>query len=158
MDPHSWSFSGINWLAILLAVVANFIIGFVYYAKWFPTGKAWMKHMGMDPNMKPDSGAMMMGMILMLVGAFLTMFVLSHDFWAYKDAYTNAAAGGDATYKLSLMDGLMGGFFVWLGFFLPPILGSIAWEKRKPGLAAINAGYHLVSMLVAGVIIAMMSP
>ncbi|MBK7243776.1 MAG: DUF1761 domain-containing protein [Saprospiraceae bacterium] len=38
----------INMTAIAIAVVANFVLGFLWYTPLF--GKAWGKEMGYDPN------------------------------------------------------------------------------------------------------------
>jgi hypothetical protein len=87
--------------------------------------------------------------VLMFVGSFLTFFVLSHTFWAYGDAYML----DDPTYKLSFMDGLTGGFFVWLGFFVPQQFSSVAWERRSWTLFGVNVAYSLISMLVIGTLL-----
>src|SRR5205085_7301217 len=111
MDPASMSFAGMNWLGMGLAILANIVIGFIWYANWFPTGKVWARSMGMDPKNMPkmQGGKMAMSMILMIIGAFLMFFVFTHTFWVYQDADRNVATGGTADYKLTVMDGLMGG-------------------------------------------------
>ena len=43
----------INMVAILVAVVANFILGFLWYTPLF--GKAWAKEMGFDMSVKPPA-------------------------------------------------------------------------------------------------------
>ena len=63
----------ISWTAVLVAVVANFILGFLLYTPLF--GKAWAKEMGFDPDMKPSGGDMAKGMIFMVVGNFLLAYV-----------------------------------------------------------------------------------
>src|SRR5690242_19114017 len=127
MNPNTFSFSGLNWLGLALAVVANIVIGFVWYAKCMPTGRIWMKAMNVPADMKPTGGQMAKGLILMVIGSFLIMFVFAHNYWVYQDAYRNVATGGMAGYKLTLMDGLMGGFFTWLGFFVPQQLSGVSW-------------------------------
>lgn len=49
----------INIIAILVAMVANFIIQMVWYTALF--SKSWSKEMGYDPNMRPDKKAMFKG-------------------------------------------------------------------------------------------------
>lgn len=51
----------INMTGVLIAVVANFILGFLWYTPLF--GKAWGKEMGFDMNVKPTGGEMAKGMI-----------------------------------------------------------------------------------------------
>jgi hypothetical protein len=45
----------INYVAILIAVVANFILGFPWYTPLF--GKAWERKMGFDMTKKPPLGS-----------------------------------------------------------------------------------------------------
>ncbi|MEA3203865.1 MAG: hypothetical protein QOI63_1545, partial [Thermoplasmata archaeon] len=103
MDMN-FSFSGLNWLGLGLAVLFNMVLGFVWYAKWTPTGRIWMREMNVPMDAKPTGGQMAKGLILMVIGSFLLMFVFAHNFWVYQDAFRNTATGGVAGYKLSLMD------------------------------------------------------
>lgn len=155
MDPNSMSFDGMNWLGLGLAMLCNIVIGFVWYAKWFPTGRAWMRHMGMDPDRmeKPRGGAMAASMGMMLIGTFLLWFVITHDFWVYKDAYQNVATGGKLTNNLSIMDGVMAGVFTTLGFVVPFNLNRVAFERMKWGLFGINVGYYFVTLVLGGIIL-----
>ncbi|MES2153569.1 MAG: DUF1761 domain-containing protein [bacterium] len=156
MDPTAWSFAGFNWLGLAAALVANVVIGFLWYSKWSPTGKIWMRDQGLDPATmpKPPAKEMATSMILMLVGAFLLMFVLAHDYWVYQDAYRNTATHGKADYSLSPMDGVMGGVFTWLGFMVPVNLNRVAFERQKWPVYFVNVGYYLVTLVVAGLLLA----
>ncbi|MHB8634002.1 MAG: DUF1761 domain-containing protein [Thermoplasmatota archaeon] len=154
MNPASFTFDGFNWLGFILAIVANIAIGFVWYAPWFPTGRAWIKITKMDMSQKPPAAKMVMSMLLMLVGAILLMFVFAHNFMVYQDAYRNTQSGGTAGYKLTVGDGIMGGAFTWLGFIVPLNLNSVAFDNKPWSLFFINAGYYLVSLLVAGILLA----
>ena len=55
---------GINMTAILVATVANFILGFLWYTPLF--GKAWAKEMGFNRDVKLPKGALAKGMIFMV--------------------------------------------------------------------------------------------
>ena len=153
MDPAAINFGDLNWLGLFLAVVANLVIGFVWYLPSMPTGKAWMAALGMSADTKPTQAQMMRGLVLMLIGAFLLMFVFAHTNMVYEDAFRNTATGGTAGYELTAMDGLVGAFFVWLGFFVPVQLNAVAWEGKPWSLFFVNAGYYLVTLLVAGALI-----
>lgn len=142
-------FGDLNWLAIGVMVVVNMALGFLWYATFTPTGKIWMKAHNMDPTTtKPTSGQMAKGLILTLIGAFLVLFVLNHTVIAYGDAYNLDEAG----YELTIADGLMGGFFTWLGFFVPVLWSAVAWEGKPWSLFFVNAGYYLVILLLAGLL------
>ncbi len=73
----------INLVAVLLATVASFILGFVWYAKLF--AKPWMRELGYDPNLRPDGKTMAKGMALMVIGNFLFAWVLAFYFAGLKD-------------------------------------------------------------------------
>jgi hypothetical protein len=154
MDPAAFDLSKLNWLGLGLAVLANMVIGFLWYARFTPTGKIWMKAHGMRPDVQPTGGVMARGLILMVIGAFLLMFVFAHTNMVYQDAFRNTATGGTAGYKLTMMDGIVGGLFTWLGFFVPVQLTSVAWEGKPWSLFFVNVGYYLVTLVVAGILIA----
>ncbi len=137
------------WLAIVLAMVFNFFLGFVWYAKFTPMGRLWMTEMKLDPDVKPAPGVMMRGMVLMIVGSFLTFFVLAHITVAYHDSYML----DEPAYKLTLMDGVMAGACIWLGFFVPLLWGGVAWEGKSWKLFFVNAGYHLIALVVGGILL-----
>lgn len=153
MDPTSFSFSGLNWWGLLCAVAFNMVLGFVWYAKFTPTGRIWMREMKVPMDAKPTGAQMAKGLILMVIGSFLLMFVFAHNYWVYQDAYRNVATGGSSGYKLTLMDGLMGGLFTWLGFFVPQHWSGVAWEGKSWTLFFVQAGYSLVTMVVAGILL-----
>jgi len=140
--------SDLPWLGILLALVWNFFLGFTWYASFTPTGRIWMKANNVDPKAKPAPGEMVKGLLLMIVGAILTMSVLAYLLVSMQQVYGSS---------LDWMSGVWAGGFVWLGFFLPVQLGGLAWEKKTVALTAVNAGYHLVSLVVGGIILATMA-
>ena len=89
----------------------------------------------------------------MVVGSFLTWFVFAHTFAVYEDSFRNAATGGDPTYDMSVMDGIMGGLFTWMGFFLPLNLGAVAWDRKPWSFALVTTAYYLVMLVVGGVLL-----
>jgi len=56
----------INYLAVGLAVIANFVLGWLWYTPLF--GKAWAKEMKFDTSETPKVGVMLRGMALMIIG------------------------------------------------------------------------------------------
>jgi hypothetical protein len=141
----------INWLAIGIAVVANFFLGFLWYTPLF--GKAWAKEMGFDMTQKPPSGALAKGMIIMVIGNFLMAYVFAHNI-----AVWNPVTWGQplpAEYSPAMMAG-SAAFFTWLGFFLPVDLNRVAWEMKSWKLFFINTTYHLLALIVVAFILVMM--
>ncbi len=138
----------INIAAVLVAVAANFILGFIWYTPLF--GKTWGKEMGYDTTVKPDgkvmAKVMAKGMAFMVIGNFLLAWVL-----AWTLAGWQFIPGAE---KISpLMNAMNSSFFLWLGFYVPVHLGAIVWEKKSWKLFAINAGYHLISLFVVALIL-----
>jgi hypothetical protein len=134
----------INIVAILVAVVANFILGFIWYTPLF--GKAWAKEMGFDTSVKPAGGEIAKGMTFMVIGNFLLAYVFAHNIAAW-----NYVPGTDEMAPFTKI--MNSAFFTWLGFYLPMDLSTVAWEKKSWKLFGINTGYHFMMLLVASVIL-----
>jgi hypothetical protein len=134
----------INIVAILVAVAVNVVLGFIWYTPLF--GKIWGKEMGYDPNMKPDGKVMAKGMIFMVIGNFSFAWVLAYNLagWQYIPGVKEMGPVANAVNSA---------IFLWVGFYFPVHLNSIVWEKKSWKLFAINGGYHLVSLLVVGLIL-----
>ncbi len=134
----------INYIAVLVAVVANFILGFLWYTPLF--GKAWAKELAFDTSVKPTGGQMAKGLTLMVVGNFLMAYVFAHNIaaWSFVPGAEQMSAATTA---------LTSAVFTWLGFYLPNDLTRVAWEKASLKLLAINTGYHFAMLLVAAVIL-----
>lgn len=137
----------VNFLAIFIAVVANFILGSLWYMPFF--GKIWGREMGYDSDNKPEKSEMMKGMLSMLVGNLLFAWVLAHNIaaWSFVPGTKDLSAVANI---------LMSAVFTWLGFYFPVDLGAIFWEKKSIKLFAINTGYHLASLLVVSAILILM--
>lgn len=136
----------INLVAILVAAIANMVIGFIWYGPLF--GRQWMDLMGLDINkiksMKMNANK---AYIISFIGALLMAYVLAH-------ASTYAAAYYAEFPKLVAY--LMTAFWSWLGFVMIVQLGSVLFENKPTKLFILNTGYQLVSLLVMGAILAMM--
>ncbi len=135
---------GINMTAILLAVVANFILGFLWYTPLF--GKVWAREMGFDTSVKPTGAQIAKGMIIMVIGNFLFAFVFAHNIVAWSFV----PGTSEMSKPISILNAVG---FTWLGFYLPIDLNTVAWENRSWKAFTINTGYHFAMLLVAATII-----
>lgn len=136
----------VNYLAILLAAVASMVVGFIYYSNPI-ISKPWMKLMGIgkeDVKMKNEEMAKLYGTSFVL--ALVTAFVLSHVM-AMSENYFH--------YPM-LTTGLMTGFYMWLGFVMPVQATDVLFSKKPIKLFGINTIYQLLSLLVMGVVIALL--
>lgn len=134
----------INFTAIAVATVANFFFGFLWYTVLF--GMAWAKEQGFDMTVKPPSSVMVKGMIMMIIGNFLMAFVFAHNIAAWSfvpETKTMSFTGNLASSAI----------FTWLGFYVPSDLSVVAWERKSWKLFFINTIYHLLSLVIAAVIL-----
>ena len=135
----------VNYWAILLAAIANMVLGFVWYGPLF--GKTWMKlsgiTMGKIDTQKTKTN-MNIGYALAFLGSLLMAYVLEHSI-VFAGAYLDVSG---------LFAGMMGGFWSWLGFIAPVTLGSVLWEGKPRKLWILMNGYYLISLLLMGSILA----
>ena len=83
--------------------------------------------------------------LMAFVGSLVMAFVLSHALEFASD-YLNTSG---------VSAGLQTGFWNWLGFIAPVTMGSVLWEGKSWKLWTLNNAYHLVNLLIMGVIIAL---
>jgi len=135
----------IHWLAVIVATVASFIFGFLWWGPIF--GRTWARALGLP--MDGDFSGMVKPMLLNLTGNFLTSYVLvfSTNVW-------RASAWGLSPDLASGSIGFFSGLFTWMGFYIPLLLNQVAWEKRPWNVFLINAGGHLLSLQLIAQIVA----
>ncbi|MBI5507967.1 MAG: DUF1761 domain-containing protein [Deltaproteobacteria bacterium] len=137
----------LDFAAILVAVLSNLVLGGLWYGPMF--GGTWAKLVGMDISKKPPASAMVRGYVMMVVGAFLTAYVLAHSAEVWRPSSWGLQGDAPAwTY------GVMSAGFTWVGFYLPVLSGSVAWEGKSWKLFAINAAYYFVALQIMGAILA----
>lgn len=137
----------ISFLAIAVAVAANFFFGFVWYTVLFQ--RTWAVEMGFDPDEKPETGPMLKGMALMVLGNLFLAWVFAHNIQVWNPVTWGLPDSGAAP----AMYAAMAAFYTWLGFFVPVLLSAVAWEKKSWKLFGINALYHLLALLLVAMIL-----
>lgn len=132
----------INWLAIIVCMIASVVLGFLWYGPLF--GKAWMRLSNIPmPDPKPKMSSMTKPIIISLIGALFMAFAFNHALvFASTFLQTYGAKAG-----------LMGAFWNWLGFVVPVLLAFVAWEGKPFKLWMIHAGYWLVLLGIMGMIL-----
>ena len=138
----------LNFVAILIALIANFVLGFLWYTPLF--GKIWAKEMGFDTNTKPPAGAFVKGIVFNLIGNFLLAWVFAHNIAVWNPATWGLEPMPDMTANGMAMAAAI---FTWLGFFVPVDLNTVGWEMKSWKLFFINTGYHLLSLIVVAMIL-----
>lgn len=127
----------LNYWAVLVAMVASMLIGYGWYS--MPIfGRKWMALIGKtEEELKRGQGPAMGGAVILgLIQAYI---------FAHIVGYVGAETIGD---------GLLTGFWLWLGFPLTILGVQNLFAQRPFKLTLINAGYHLVQYLVFGAIFA----
>ena len=135
-----------NLPAVAIAVALNFFLGYVWYTPLF--GKTWARELGLPADQPAKGGALAKGLLANVTGCFLIALVLGNNISAWTPSTWGIA---DATVS-PISRALQAAFFTWLGFFVPPLLNGLAWEKRGWKLTGIHGGYYFVSLLVAALV------
>src|SRR5690349_6896943 len=122
----------INLAAVLVAAVANFFVGYIWYTPLF--AKAWAQANGFDMTVKPAGCVIAKGMIMNVIGNFFLAYVFAHN----NMAWSFVPGMSEMSMPAQLFNAVL---FTWLGFYLPVDLNTVAWERKSWKLFAINTGY-----------------
>lgn len=134
----------VSYVAVLVAAVVGMAIGAFWYSP-VGFGKAWMKLSGVtEADMQK---AKERGMTKSYALAFMAVLIM-----AYVTAVIVSLAGA-----LSIFDGAMVGFWIWLGFIATSFVNSVLWEQKPFKLYFINVFHYLVVLKVMGVVIVLLS-
>lgn len=130
-------YSAVNWLAVIIAAVANLVISTVWYLPQV-FGKQWAAATGREVN--TGGNPMLYG--IAIVGSLISAYVL--------------ALLVNATGATSITDGIVLGFAVSIGFLATTQAVGGAFEGRSWTLFGINAANSIVTYAVMGAILAAM--
>lgn len=134
--------SSINWLAVVVAALVAFVIGFMWHGPLF--GKQWIAMMvipqsEVDAMQAKGMGPMIPHMITAFVQQIVIAFVVSH--------LANALGITGA------VPAILFAALLWFGFIATVQLNAVLREKRKLNLYFFNIAYHLVSLIVIALIV-----
>ena len=128
-----------NWMSVLIASVAAFALGFLWYGPVF--GSMWMKALGRTKaDIEKEKNKMGMMFAITFAGAVIEAFVLT-KFIHYAGAYT-------------LMDGAKTGLWAAIGFVGPTMLANYLYQGKSKQLFLIDFGYQSAVLLVMGAVLA----
>jgi hypothetical protein len=133
----------INYLAVLVAAIAHFLIGGLWYGLLF--GNKFVELIGWSPEklQQMESHNPTKEMVLAFLFAIILALVLAH-FIKYTGART-------------VYDGIQTAFLIWL-VIATTQFATVMFEERSLGLYLLNVGYQLVASLIAGVILVLWKP
>jgi len=133
-------FDYLNWVAILVATLAYFLLGALWYSKvlfatrWIADNKIDIN----DPNAKK-------GMGLMFGGSFVLMFIQCLAIAILAERISIVGDGWMSGLKLGALTGCC---------FSSATIGiNYLYEKKPLSLFLINAGYAICGNIIAAIII-----
>jgi hypothetical protein len=128
-------FAGINYLAVITAAIAAFVIGALYYGA---IGKLWMKAARIKPEeAKMSAGLFITSFIAELVMAWVLAGVIGH-------------LGID---EVTIWNGIISGAFIWLGFIATTLAVNHRYQGFGWDLTLIDGLHWLLVALVMGAVI-----
>jgi len=135
------TFAGINYLAILIAAVAAWIAGAVWYMS---LSRFYVAALGLTPeqmaaNLK-EPGAFL-PFIYVFVGEIFMAWVLA------------GLVGHLGPGQVTLKNGIISGLFCWFGFVGTTIMVNNAFARRDWRLTLIDGGHWLGVMILIGAVI-----
>jgi hypothetical protein len=132
-------FAGMSLLATVLAAVASFMFGWVWYGMLF--SDAWRAAIGKSreevKGRSPSPTPFIISFMGLLIMAWVLAGVLRH-------------LGPD---HVTLRSGIITGTLMWLGFVITTLGINNAFREAKPALTLIDGGHWLGVLLVQGAII-----
>ncbi len=133
----------INFLAVLVAALAAFILGFLFHGP--VTGKLWMKLADIHPTGNEKLGDMVPQMLWNLLSNLVTALgvAIIYAFAATSPSLSDTGLWGAVLISL----------VVWLGFLVTSSSIEVIWMGRKAKLWLFECGCSLIVMFVVGLII-----
>ena len=132
--------SDLNWLAVIVAAVAWFILGALWYTPP-PMAKIWMEAGGIKvpEDQKPNPAVFLITLVAYLLTTILVGVLV-------------AATGTD-----TVAEGVTLGLMLGVGFWIASYIIAATYEMKPKPLAYIlfNGIYNTIAMVVVSVILAL---
>jgi hypothetical protein len=142
MTPYEHAIASLehlNWLAVVLAALAGYFPGAIWYSK-IGFLRPWARELGIDIDNRPaakDVGAKVVIGLLPAFAAATVMALLLHQ-------------------PVPLHRGLILGVALAGGIISTSFAVQYLYENRSVKFWLINSGYHLLQFLIMGVVFALM--
>jgi hypothetical protein len=132
----------VNYWAVLVAAVAAFVAGWLYYSP-FLLGNAWLKAIGKTTEQLKEQKNLGKMYSISFILSLLTAYIMFHvmTFSEYYFHYSFVSTG------------ISTAIWMWLGFVMPVQATDVLFSEKSWKLFTINTGYQLVSLLVMGITI-----
>lgn len=133
-------FAGLNYLAILLAALAAFGWGAIYY---MTLSKQWLAAVGLSKE-QMQTGRSASPFII----SFVALIVMS---WVLAGTVGHLGPG-----QVTLKNAIISGLFLWLGFIATTVFVNNAYPGRKYSLSVIDSIHWLGVVVIEGAVIGAM--
>jgi hypothetical protein len=131
------SFTGVNYIAVIIAALAGFGLGAVWY---MILAKPWMHAVGKtEAELKQDGPTQIVPFAIAIVALFVVALMLAGVMGHVGD--------------VTIRGGVISGFFVWLGFVITTMGVNHAFSGASTKLTLIDGGYWLAVLLIQGAVI-----
>lgn len=134
-------FGGMSYLAILIAGVAGFVFGAIYYTV---LAKYWMAAIGKTEADMQVERKKPLPYIIAIVSQILMAWVLAGLMGHLGDG------------QVTLRNGVISAIFVWFGFIATSMAVNHAFQGQKARLSVIDGGHWLGVLIVQGAVIGAM--
>lgn len=133
----------INYLAVAACTLLAIVLGSLWYSPLL-FGKTWMRINKMNPADQGSAKQMQKEMTiiygLQILLTFLQVYILTHFIKGWSE-----------------VSGIEASLWIWLGFVVPTLAGSVMWtmEKGKDKITrfSIQAGYNLILFIAFGYVL-----
>jgi uncharacterized protein DUF1761 len=129
-------FAGLNYLAIILAALAAFGWGAIYY---MTLSKQWLAAVGISREQMQSRSA------APFVISFIALIVMS---WVLAGTVGHLGPG-----QVTIKNGIISGLFLWLGFIATTVFVNNAYPGRKYSLSVIDSIHWLGVVVIEGAVI-----
>ena len=126
-----------GFIAVLAAAVAAFAFGAFWYRL---LGRHWMRAVGMSEPPKPSPAPFLIGFVAELLIAYFLAGLVAHI--------------GPVT----LQNGVVTGFFVWLAFVATTLLVNHRYQGSPWLLTLIDGGHWLGVFVIIGLVVGIFGP
>jgi hypothetical protein len=132
----------VNFISILVAAAAAWILGAIYYRL---LRDAWLAAQGktLESCRAEQAGKSKLQMLAPLALVFVGTFIMA---WVLYGIMRHVG-------MFTVRAGMISGAFVWFGFVLTSMSVNNAFQGKRAMLTVIDAGYWLLSLLLIGAIL-----
>ena len=139
------TFTWVNYLAILAAALAGWVIGAAWYMslskQWVAAhGKTMEEFKAQADAAKGTSQAWMPYLL-----AFVAELVMA---WVLAGLLAHLGPG-----ETTVWNGIVSALFVWVGFVVTTLAVNNMFSMRKPMLTVIDGGHWLAVLVVMGIVL-----